>query len=61
MGFWAKTEAGCEYGRPSAENGVYVDGPLTAEDLKVLLGYIADAYAEQAKKEALAKAGTENK
>ncbi len=49
---WRYTQAGKGYSRPSAEDGIDIDGPLTVEDLKVILGDLADVIAEQAKKEA---------
>lgn len=48
---WRTTTAGVEYGHPSAERGVYVDGPLSAEDLKCLIADLIDELCEQTKRE----------
>lgn len=52
MGFWRKTEAGVEYGRPSSERGIFVEGPLTVEDWKVILQDIVEEMTDQARREA---------
>jgi hypothetical protein len=49
---WRYTEAGREFGRPSSEHGVHIDGPLTVEDWKNILQDIVEEMAEQAKREA---------
>ena len=49
---WRYTQAGREFGRPSSEHGVHIDGPLTVEDWKDILQDIVEEMAEQAKREA---------
>jgi len=49
---WRYTAAGKEMCRPSSEHGVFIDGPLTVEDWKVILQDIVEEMAEQAKREA---------
>lgn len=49
---WRYTKAGAEVSRPSSEHGIHVDGPLTVEDWKAILGDIVEEIAEQAKREA---------
>jgi len=50
MGFWRKTDAGHEYSCPG-EHGVYVEGPLTADDLKHIIGDLVEALADLARRE----------
>jgi hypothetical protein len=49
---WRYTRAGKEISRPDSEYGLHVEGPLTADDWKVILQDIADEMVEQAKREA---------
>jgi hypothetical protein len=49
---WRYTKAGKEMRCPSSEDGVYVEGPLTSDDLKLLLEDIVTEMVEQAKREA---------
>jgi hypothetical protein len=48
---WRYSKCGKEIGRPDSERGLYVEGPLTAEDWKVVLQDILDEMLEQAKRE----------
>lgn len=49
---WRYTKAGKEVGRPNSEYGFCVEGPLTVEDWKKILGAILEEMVEQAKREA---------
>jgi len=49
---WRYSQAGKEIGRPDSERGLYVEGPLTVEDWKLILQDIIEEMVEQAKREA---------
>jgi len=49
----AYTEAGKEIDRPTKENGIHVDGPLTVEDWKTIVEFILDEMVDQAREEGL--------
>lgn len=55
MGYWRRSGDGREMSRPSAD-GIFIDGPLTADDLKAILEELAGAMIEQAKREAIEEA-----
>ena len=42
---------GRELARPSAEHGICVEGPLSAEDLKIIIADLLEALCEQVKRE----------
>jgi hypothetical protein len=45
---FAYTKAGKEVERPSSVNGFYVEGPLTAQDWREIVGWIVDEAIRQA-------------
>lgn len=49
---WRYTQAGKGIDRPDSENGLYIDGPLTLEDWKVIVEGILEEMIAQAKREA---------
>jgi hypothetical protein len=49
---WRHTEAGKEMNRPS-KDGIFIDGPLSAEDIKHIIEELLEELVE------LAKAGEE--
>jgi hypothetical protein len=49
---WRYTQAGMSMGRPSSEDGLHVEGPLTVEDWRLILQDIVEEMVEQAKREA---------
>lgn len=49
---WRYTKAGKPISRPDSKSGLCVDGPLTVEDWRAILGDILDEMVEQAKREA---------
>ena len=57
MGFWRKTVTGHEYSCPSRETGIHIDGPLSAEDLKEIIGDLLNELVEQTKREAQVAGG----
>jgi hypothetical protein len=50
---WRYTKAGKVMDRPDSEVGLYIEGPLTVEDWKVVLQDIVDELAEQARREGM--------
>jgi hypothetical protein len=49
---WRYSKAGKTMSRPDSESGVYIEGPLTVEDWKLILEDIVNEMVEQAKREA---------
>jgi hypothetical protein len=42
---------GREMDQPSAENGIYIEGPLSAEDLRVIIGDLVQELCRQVERE----------
>ncbi len=47
---WRFSQNGQEMARPTAD-GIHIDGPLTADDLKEVIAALVEELVEQAKKE----------
>lgn len=51
MGAWRYSTNGQEMSRPRRE-GIYINGPLSVEDLKEIIGDLIDEIADMVKEEA---------
>jgi hypothetical protein len=49
---WRYTKAGKDMMRPDSQEGIFISGPLTVEDWKVIVEGILEEMIEQAKREA---------
>ena len=45
------SSSGQEWDRPNAENGIHYEGPLSAEDLRTIIGDLLEALSEQVERE----------
>ena len=48
---WRYGSQGQWMSRPSAERGIYIDGPLSVDDMKAIVEALVEEIVEQAKRE----------